>query len=154
MDNERSIGNSIRRAAMNALARREHSRTELERKLFPKFPDHGLLVSQQLDLLAEEGLQSDQRYIECHIRSRSRRGYGPARIANELGQKGIDEDELQGALVQADVDWLSMLKGQYSKKFGNEKPGTFEEKAKVQQFFLYRGFSHQQIKEFLAGQDD
>lgn len=145
MNNDKEIFTSIRRAAMNALARREHTRYELEQKLIPRFPEHKSLVAHVLEQLSDDGLQSDQRFVESFIRWRSNRGYGPVRIAIEMGQKGIDDVYADEMLANADIDWLLLLQQQYRKKFGETVPQSLAEKAKVQRFLQYKGFSHTDI---------
>ena len=67
----------LRRAAMDFLARREHSLYELKTKLIRKFPDLSpKLVLAVLSRLTIEGLQSDERYTESRIRYRLERGFG------------------------------------------------------------------------------
>ena len=59
-----------RYSAMNLLARREHSYVELERKLKQRgFADS--VIEQALQRLQEQGLQSDQRFVESFIRARA-----------------------------------------------------------------------------------
>ena len=61
--------NDIRIAAMDFLARREHSRRELRQKLLRRFkaPE---LIDTQLNRLTEENLQSDSRYAGSFLRQR------------------------------------------------------------------------------------
>ena len=66
----------IRRAALGLLARREHSRTELLRKLLRRFPEKLALIKEELGALSEEGLQSDRRLAEVYVRSRAAQGRG------------------------------------------------------------------------------
>ena len=64
----------VRVAAMDLLARREHSQRELRTKLERRFPPEQ--VDETLQTLAAEGLQSDSRFAEAYVRQRSQRGYG------------------------------------------------------------------------------
>ena len=59
----------VRRAAMNLLARREHSFIELIEKLSRRFPDRDFLSS-SLRVLTEQNLQSDERFAESFINAR------------------------------------------------------------------------------------
>ena len=54
---------AVRRAAMDLLARREHGRVELTRKLRQRGAPQEL-IDGALDRLAEEGLLSESRYLE------------------------------------------------------------------------------------------
>ena len=49
---------------MDFLSRREHSKKELFNKLFKRVNDLELL-NQEIDRLANEGLQSDERFSDC-----------------------------------------------------------------------------------------
>lgn len=145
LEADRDILRSIRRAAMNALARREHTRHELEQKLMPKFPGSVNGIRLVIDQLVVEGLQSDQRFAESYIRWRAARGYGPVRISLELSQKGIADELLDDSLSQSGIDWQEHLRDQFTRKFGEEGVQSLEEKAKAMRFFQYRGFSHSDI---------
>jgi len=74
----------VRRAAMDLLARREHSRYEIAVKLARRFGDNPKLFEQEVVKLTDEGLQSDRRLAEAFIRARTNRGRGPVKIKMEL----------------------------------------------------------------------
>lgn len=57
---------AVRRAAMDLLARREHGRAELSRKLRQRGAS-AELIDPALDRLAEEGLLDESRYLESFI---------------------------------------------------------------------------------------
>ena len=100
----------LRRAAMDCLARREHSLHELKTKLTRKFPDLSpTLVLAVLSRLTAEGLQSDERYTESRIRYRLERGFGYHHIRNDLISKGVDPYLVDQMLHPDDDCWL--LKG-------------------------------------------
>lgn len=63
---------AVRRAAMDLLARREHGRAELSRKLRQRGAS-AELIDPALDRLAEEGLLDESRYLESFIASRADR---------------------------------------------------------------------------------
>ncbi|MCB1644681.1 MAG: regulatory protein RecX [Pseudomonadales bacterium] len=77
----------IRRAAMDLLARREHSRLELHEKLSRRFAGCQELIQSETEKLTAEGLQSDARLAEAYVRARSNRGQGPRKIRMELRQR-------------------------------------------------------------------
>jgi len=76
-----------RKKAMDLLARREHARGELERKLAAAGFDADI-AADVLQRLADEGLQSDRRFVESFVQSRINQGKGPLRIHADLGQRG------------------------------------------------------------------
>lgn len=125
---------------MDLLARREHSRRELADKLALRFTDRAL-IQQVLDRLAEERLQSDERFTEAFIRGRAQRLYGPQRIRAELRQRGVAEEGIEAAFAGAAVDWQANLRELIAAKFGRRPPTDARELAKRLRFLQYRGFA-------------
>ena len=82
----------VRIAAMDFLARREHSLQELRRKLKRRFDDEELIES-ELQRLKDDNLQSDERYADSFLRQRSAKGYGPRRVRHEMREKGLSGAE-------------------------------------------------------------
>nr|WP_240500220.1 regulatory protein RecX [Halioglobus japonicus] len=109
--------NDIRIAAMDLLARREHSRRELKQKLLKRFKADDLIET-QLDRLIEDNLQSDARYAESFLRQRMNRGHGPMRIRQEMRQKGISDSEIALAMEEEAPDWFALAEATYQRKFG------------------------------------
>ncbi|MBN7796740.1 regulatory protein RecX [Parahaliea mediterranea] len=138
----------IRRAAMDLLARREHSHAELERKLARRFGDSELIAA-ALVQLADENLQSDERYAQSFARQRIQRGYGPLRLRQEMRQKGLDEAEVSRALASLDVDWQAVAAEVYHKKFGDAEPQDLKDKSRRLRFMQYRGFSSEQFSHLM-----
>ena len=130
----------IRRAAMNLLARREHSQRELRDKLHSRFPDTAL-VEDVLQTLAAENLQSDERFAESFVRQRLSRGYGPLRLRQESKQRGLSEADLDAAIASAEPDWFDLAERCYRKKFGASPAEDLNDKARRVRFMSYRGFS-------------
>ena len=76
----------IRRAATGLLARREHSETEIYRKLQKKgFTEES--IQQVISALTQEKLLSNARFIENYVYYRRSKGLGPLRIQAELMEK-------------------------------------------------------------------
>lgn len=142
VDKERS---ELRFAAMNLLARREHSRQELERKLSARTSNNALLA-QVLDKLTEQGLQSDQRFAEAFVRSRITRGQGLYRIQQELRQRGVADSITGVALEEIEIDWFELAKETALRRFGETPTKDPKERAKRMRFLQYRGFSSDQIQ--------
>ena len=130
----------IRRAAMNLLARREHSQRELRDKLRSRFPD-STLVEDVLHTLAAENLQSDERFAESFVRQRLSRGYGPLRLRQESKQRGLSEADLDAAFASVEPDWFDLAERCYRKKFGASPAEDLNDKARRVRFMSYRGFS-------------
>ncbi|MDH0300566.1 MULTISPECIES: recombination regulator RecX [unclassified Pseudomonas] len=143
---------AVRRTAMDLLARREHGRVELTRKLRQRgAPDE--LIEPALDQLAEEGLLSEARYLESFIRYRSSAGYGPARIREELGQRGLNRGDIDQALRESGVDWTAQLRDVWQRKFAGQRPQDPRSRAQQTRFLAYRGFPMDLIGRLLSGRD-
>lgn len=106
--------------ALGMLARREHSKAELARKLKRKgFDTH--CVAEALEYLISENMQSDERFAESYVRSRIGRGYGPMHIRNELNQRGVDELLVEETLTRSAEFWMDIARRASSKKFRSEE---------------------------------
>ncbi|MCP8463567.1 recombination regulator RecX [Pseudomonas sp. ZM23] len=140
---------AVRRVAMDLLARREHGRAELSRKLRQRGATQEL-IDPALDRLAEEGLLNESRYLESYISSRARAGYGPVRIREELSQRGLPRGEIDSALSESDVDWNENLREVWRRKFAR-LPQDARERAQQGRFLSYRGYSMESISRLLSG---
>ena len=142
--------------AIRILAMRDHSEQELRRKLAaPVMSKNG---PEALDVTPEELEQvvawcienrylDDNRFVGQFIASRSRKGYGPARIRQELSQKGIARQAVEQAMRECYIDWVSLARAQAQRKYGEPLPSAFAEKVKIQRFLLYRGYLMEDIQE-------
>ncbi|HHB6877479.1 TPA: recombination regulator RecX [Klebsiella pneumoniae] len=142
--------------AIRILAMRDHSEQELRRKLVaPVMSKNG---PEALDATPDELEQvvawcienrylDDNRFVGQFIASRSRKGYGPARIRQELSQKGIARQVVDQAMRECDIDWVSLAREQAQRKYGEPLPSAFTKKVKVQRFLLYRGYLMEDIQE-------
>jgi len=135
----------MRFRAMDLLARREHSRVELKRKLRDKFPEHIELVETIVTGLQRDQLQSDERFTEAFTSSRIKKGQGPHRISLELEQRGVSTSMIDAVLSSNDINWYQLAKAVLDKKYGGKPCSDFKEQAKRRQFLHYRGFNSDQI---------
>jgi len=141
------------RAALDLLARREHSRRELERKLDARgFAEE--LIAPTLDALEESGELASARFTESFIRARAAKGQGPVRIRAELAERGIDREQAAELLQRADIDWAAIASSVRDKRFGPQRPSDFKERARQARFLEYRGFDGGQIGSALKSDDD
>lgn len=134
----------VRCAAMNLLARREHTQSELQQKLLKRFDDHAL-IEQEVAKLTQENLQSDARFAQSFLRQRVGRGYGPLRIRQEMRQRGLNDDQIRAAFSEEVIDWFECALLAYQKKYGSTPVDEFKERARRMRFLQYRGFSHEHI---------
>ncbi|WP_312213587.1 recombination regulator RecX [Pseudescherichia sp.] len=142
--------------AMRILGMRDHSEQEFRRKLTaPVMTKTGPEpvdaseddINNVVNWCYENRYLDDARFARQFIASRSRKGYGPARIRQELTQKGIDRETGEEAMRECDIDWIEIAREQAQRKYGDPLPAVFAEKVKVQRFLLYRGFLMEDIKE-------
>lgn len=143
---------AIRRTAMDLLARREHGRVELTRKLRQRGASDEL-IEPELDRLAEEGLLSEARYLESFIRYRSGSGYGPARIREELCQRGLARADIDQALRESEVNWGECMRDVWQRKFAGQRPQDPRSRAQQTRLLAYRGFPMDMIGRLLNGRD-
>jgi regulatory protein len=144
---------SCTRLALDLLARREHSRQELKRKL--RAPDFPLeIIDATLTELTASGALAETRFTESFVRTRAARGQGPVRIRLELEERGIAADESAPALRHEEQDWHALARAVRAKRFGPSKPRDYKERARQARFLQYRGFDAAQIKSALDGKDD
>lgn len=111
--------------------------------------DDFILLSQQLDRLESEGLQSDRRFTESYVRYRSQSGQGPIRIDQELRQRGIEDRLLQDLLWNANIDWFGIISRVYKKRFTDPDIKDQREKARRLRFLQYRGFDFELIQKLM-----
>ena len=141
---------AVRRTAMDLLARREHGRVELTRKLRQRgaLPE---MIDTALDRLTEEGLLSEARYLECFVSYRARSGYGPLRIREELSQRGLQRNDIELALRESGINWQEQLEDTWRRKFAGHLPIDVRERAKQGRFLSYRGYSMEMIGRLFSG---
>jgi regulatory protein len=137
---------SLRERAIGLLARREHSRAELARKLSPHAEDPAEL-EQLLDALAASRQLSDERYAEArsHILEKK---FGAARIRHDLKSKGVAPElaeRMASASAQTDVERAREV---WRRKF-RAPASSREDRARQARFLQARGFSFDTIRAVL-----
>lgn len=140
---------NIRRVAIELLSRREHSLFELKYKLVSRSFDL-LDINEVLAGLRDEDLQSDARFSEAYVYSRTQKGYGPLRIQADLKQRGINEILLEDFLDFQSPHWDQRVIDVQRKRFGSIPPENYKDYAKQVRFLQYRGFTADQIKRALG----
>ena len=137
----------LKARALRHLARREHSRSELARKLAARAESPEAL-EQLLDALAARRQLSDERYAEARAHQLARK-YGAARIRADLKSKGIAPDI--ATRVSGDGE-LERARAILARKY-RDAAGTREEIARRSRFLQSRGFSHDTIRKLLSAED-
>jgi len=130
---------SITEVAIASLSRREHSIHEMQRKLKQKgFADSE--INPVIEKLIENNLLSEERFTESYINMRKRRGYGPARISQELRERGVNDDYIDSFLDKNSPEWREIMQQQYRKKYGTQLAVEYAEKARRAKYLQSRGF--------------
>lgn len=150
-ESDKALLTTLRRAAMDSLARREHSRAELDAKLTRKFPDFRAFIPPVLDQLEQDALLSDARFTEAYTRYRRNRGVGPLLIRQELAQKGISGDMIALWVDEDDAQWRESLNEILARKSRGLDTRSLDHRSrqKLFRFALSRGFSASEISRAL-----
>lgn len=128
---------SLRARALDALARREHTRLELLRKLSAHSEDIEQ-INQLLDDLQARGWLSDARYAEQRAHARQSR-YGSRKIGYELREQGVSETLIAETLSGLKTTEVERARSIWQKKF--DAPATTPKERNQQMRFLQsRGF--------------
>ncbi|MCB1670020.1 MAG: regulatory protein RecX [Gammaproteobacteria bacterium] len=153
LENGSNSPRSVRRAAMDCLARREHSFFELKHKLQLKFPDRDPAeIQRELERLREENLQSDRRFVEAFVRYRKSRGYGYPIIRDELRRRFVAESVIDSYLFADDSDWQLILDYLIEKRVGQGLTVEYggREHQRLVRFLQRRGFTQSDIQRSLT----
>jgi regulatory protein len=142
---------ALRSRALAILARREHTRAELQRKLGAFSTDEAAVAS-VLDELGARKLLSDERYAEARATTLARK-FGTARIERELRAKGVAKSLAARAVAAARQTELERARTVWKKRFG-AAPRDALEMARQMRFLQNRGFSFDAIRAVVAGARD
>lgn len=135
----------IRAVAFRILAAREHSKLELRGKLQQRaFGSEN--IEQVIAELEAEGLQSDTRYVEMLLRSRANKGYGPARIRQELKSHYVKTEIIENVWKNHEFDWFESCLNVMQKKFSVVAKDDWKQQQKIRRHLSQRGFSEEHIK--------
>lgn len=145
------------RKALELLAKRDHSRGELRKKLILRgFAEQA--QEEVLARLAAQGLINDTKFAADWVASalRSGRGFG-AKLVADLQQKGVTrETAVQAVTAAAAVNPAEKVLAEIVQKrfaaFDNET-ATQKEKNRVYGYLLRRGFSLSTILGYFRNQD-
>lgn len=145
------VETSLRGRALNLLARREHSRVELGRKLAPHAESKEQLDN-LLDTLEQEGLLSNARYAESLAHTRAGR-HGSLRLKADLRDKGVPEALISDVVSEARGLDMAAAREVWLKKYG-QPPRDANERARQMRFLSSRGFPAEVVRRVVAGSDE
>lgn len=151
----------MKHKALTLLAARPMSQRELERKLSAKPPRKGEpqegeeqrqqrrdMAQEVAQRMAQVGLVDDQEYAATVVRHYSRKGYGPAKIRDELYRRGVPRELWDQAMEERDQG-DDKLRALVEKKLRGAAP-TREELKKVSAYLARRGFGWEEISRVLS----
>jgi regulatory protein len=148
---------TLKGRALRCLAQREHSRSELERKLARHVDGDGAEPAQAqiaalLDELASHGLLSEARVAQSVLLSQGRR-FGTRRLKQTLMAKGLPTELVAQTLQQARATELERAREVWRRRFGMA-PVDAKDRARQARFLAARGFAGEVIHRIVQGQDD
>jgi len=166
---------SLKMRAIGLLSQREHSLSEMRRKLLrisrdmarakvrdeaapadeAEEADAQSAAAAEIDVLLAwlqaQGYLSEARFVESRIHARAQR-YGSLRIRQELAQHGLG----LGADAQAELKAteLSRARAIWLRKFGGDVPEDPAARAKQTRFLVGRGFAPEVIRRVLRAESE
>ena len=134
---------SLRERALRLLARREHSRAELARKLEQAGFVH-YDIAPLLDTFEAQNWLSDRRFAESYVADHRARA-GSIKLAYDLRQRGVSDAIIEAVLSENRDSELDRACDVWRKKFGATPAGAAE-KARQIRFMQSRGFTSEVIR--------
>lgn len=133
----------LRTRTLRLLARREHSRCELVRKLetagFARAD-----IARVLDEFEARNWLSDQRFAESYVADHRARA-GSLKLAYDLRQRGVPDSVIDGVLSGNRDSEFERARDLWRKKFG-AAPTDLPAKARQIRFLQSRGFAAEIIR--------
>ena len=142
---------SLRGRALAMLARREHTRAEMARKLSPhaESPEQ---VEQLLDALVARGWLSETRFAESRANTLARK-FGSRKIEHDLRSRGVSPEVVEQAVARALSEELENCRAAWQRKFGL-LPQDAAERGRQMRFLAGRGFSAEAVRQVLKVGDN
>ena len=138
----------LKARALRLLARREHSRDELARKLSPRAASPEILEGLLRELESSK-LLSNERFAEVRAHWLARK-YGAARIRQDLRAKGLPDELVEAVSCGHE---LERAKAILERKY-RSPAATRAERARRARFLQGRGFSGDVIRRLVLRADD
>jgi regulatory protein len=140
----------LRERALAMLARREHTRAEMTRKLsaHSESPEQ---VEQLLDALVARGWLSETRFAESRANALARK-FGSRKIEHDLRSRGVSAEVVEHAVEQAHPQEFDNCRTAWLRKFG-VLPQNAAEHGRQTRFLAGRGFSADAVRQVLKTGD-
>lgn len=151
-DDRKGGETTLRGRALRLLARREHSRAELARKLAVHAEDE-TEIDRLLDELESRGWLSERRVVEQMVHARRSR-FGSQRIERDLLAKGVSGEAVADAMRELKDGELGAAREIWRRKFGGRLPRNQAERGKQARFLQGRGFGMDVIMRVIGGKDE
>ena len=141
------MSDELRARALRLLARREHTRAELARKLAPEAASRDVLETLLAQLEGRKQL-SDERYAEARAHQLSRK-FGAARVRRELVAKGVEREAAARFAADVEKTDLERARAIVARKYRIRASGP-QERMRRARFLQSRGFSPEVIRRALG----
>jgi regulatory protein len=145
-------GPTLRERALKLLARREHTRQELARKLSEHTEDPGE-VERTIAECEARGWLSEKRVVEQAVHARRAR-FGARRIERDLLAKGVSGEAVAAAVSQLREGELEAARTVWRRKFSGQQPRTAAERGRQVRFLQGRGFELDVVMRVIKGSGD
>ena len=140
----------LRDRALALLARREHTRVEMTRKLSPhcESPEQ---IEQLLDALAARGWLSESRFAESRANTLARK-FGSRKIEHDLRNRGVSAAVVEQTVQHVLAQELENCRAAWQRKFA-ALPQNAAERGRQMRFLAGRGFSAESVRLVLKAGD-
>lgn len=141
----------IKQRAFRLLGRRQHSSSELKRKLWNKDYDRKL-IEEVITELESKAYIDDEEFIKAFILEKSQtRNWSVNRLKSELIKRGISQKQIDLALSEQPKQFekesaLKLANKKYQQLL-NRNLETKELRNKISTFLFSKGFNYELIKE-------
>ena len=136
-----------KKKALALLDRRDMSRKELTDKLLQK-GETPEAVAAAADRLEELGFLNDGRYAALVVRHYAGKGYGPARVRQELQRRGVPRELWDAALEQLEPD-PGRLDRLLRQRLRGRDAADRAERRRAADYLLRRGYGWEEVREAL-----
>ena len=143
---EAAVVGKLKERAFAMVARKSMSRNALGDKLLELEPEGEAEVSAVLERLEELGLIDDEAYAKTVVRHYSRKGYGAAKLRDELYRRKVPKELWAEALAEAEASEES-VDGFIAKKLDGVEAPDRKDFQRVSNALARRGFGWEEIRE-------